>query len=393
MAGGESALMRHDMRDAAVLMESWMLGQALPLWATAGFDAEAGRFEEGLTFDRRPRPQGPIRLLVQARQIFVYSLAQRRRWHAGAAALAERAFEAMRRDYHRPDGQDGWVFSIARDGSVADSRRDLYAHAFVLLAIAAYVQATGKREELALAHEALAFLDREMTAPRGGGYVEAWPLRDGPRRQNPHMHLFEALLALWECSGDRVFLGRADDLFQLFVSKFFQAGQGVLLEYFDEALQPPDGHGAIVEPGHHFEWCWLLRRYERHTGESSVGEIVERLYRHASRAGFDADGLIMDEVHPDGTILKASRRLWPMTEAIKSDLVEARRGRTGAAVRAAALTQALHGRFLAPAPQGGWVDRLGPDGSPLVDFMPATSLYHLAGAVDELTRSRADIPA
>jgi len=391
-AGGEPPLMLHDVRSVAALMESWMLGQALPLWATAGFDAEAGRFEEGLTFDGRPRPEVPIRLLVQARQIFVYALAQRRQWHPGAAALAERAFGAMRRDYFRRDGRDGWVFSISRDGSVADSGRDLYAHAFVLLAIAAHAQATGNRDGLSLAHETLAFLDREMTAPLGGGYAEAWPPRDTPRRQNPHMHLFEALLALWECSGDRVFLARADDLFQLFVSKFFQAGQGVLLEYFDEALQPPDGHGAVVEPGHHFEWCWLLRRHERHTGDGRVGEIVERLYQHANRAGFDADGLIVDEVHPDGTMLKASRRLWPMTEAIKSDLVEARRGRPGAADRGVALTEALHRRFLAPAPNGGWVDRLGPDGSPLVDFMPATSLYHLAGAVDELTRSRADIP-
>ena len=392
MAADREPLMPRDLRTAATLMEEWIRGEALPLWATAGFDAEAGRFEEALTFGCRPRPDVSIRLLVQARQIFVYSLAQRRRWHPGAAALAERAFGSMRRDYCRRNGRDGWVFSIARDGTVADSTRDLYAHAFVLLAIAAHVQATGMRAELALAHETLAFLDREMTAPLGGGYAEAWPPRDTPRRQNPHMHLFEALLALWECSGDCAFLARANDLFQLFASKFFQAGQGVLLEYFDDALQPPRGSGAIVEPGHHFEWCWLLRRYERHTGDSRVGEIVERLYQHANSAGFDADGLIMDELRPDGTILKASRRLWPMTEAIKSDLVEARRGRTGAAARAAALTQALHGRFLAPAPKGGWVDRLGPDGSPSVGFMPATSLYHLAGAVDELTGFRADTP-
>jgi hypothetical protein len=32
------------------------------------------------------------------------------------------------------------------------------------------------------------------------------------------------------------------------------------------------------------------------------------------------------------------------------------------------------------------VDRLDQDGTPLVDFMPATSLYHLAGAVDEISR-------
>lgn len=375
----------HDVRTAATVMESWMCDRALPLWATAGFDTQAGRFEEGLQFEGTPRRDVPIRLLVQARQIFVYSLAARRRWCDGGVALVERTFASMRRDYHRRDGRDGWVFSIARDGTVADSRRDLYAHSFVLLAVAAHVQATGRRDELLLAYETLAFLDREMTAPLGGGYVEALPQRDVPRRQNPHMHLFEALLALWECSQDLVFLERAAVLFELFMSKFFQAGPGVVLEYFDEALRPATGIGAIVEPGHHFEWCWLLRRYEEATKERQVGAIVERLYDNAGRAGFDADGLIVDEVHPDGSVLRASRRLWPMTEAIKSDLAEARRGRTGSADRAVELAGALYRRFIAPAPSGGWMDRLGPDGAPLVDFMPATSLYHLAGAIDELS--------
>lgn len=363
-----------------------MREQALPLWAASGFDAEAGRFEEGLTFAREPRRQLPIRLLVQARQIFVYALAARRNWHAGSRQLVERAFVSMTRDYLRPDGRDGWVFSIARDGSVVDDARDLYAHAFVLLAVASYVEATGRQEGLAVAHETIAFLDRDMTAPLGGGYLETLPSRDGPRRQNPHMHLFEAMLALWECSGDRRFLERSGQLFDLFLKRFFQDRQGVLLEYYDSALNPLSGAGETVEPGHHFEWCWLLRRYERASGDGRVRPIVDRLYEHAGRAGFDADGLLVDEVRPDGTTMKPSRRLWPMTEAIKSDLAEALVGRTRSSERAMASTEALHLRFLDPAPQGGWVDRLGPDGAPLGDFMPATSLYHLAGAIDELMR-------
>ncbi len=367
-----------------------MREQALPLWATSGFDLEAGRFEEGLTLETQRRRQVPIRLLVQARQIFVYALADRRRWHSGAAAIVERAFASMQRDYFRSDGRDGWVFSVTRDGNVVDPTRDLYAHGFVLLAVASYVRSTGKREALALAHETLAFLDRDMATPPGGGYVERLPVRDGLRRQNPHMHLFEALLALWECSGDRHFLERAGKLFDLFVERFFQAEQGVLLEYFDAALRPASGSDAIVEPGHHFEWCWLLRRYERETNDGRVGPVVERLYGHAGRAGFDTDGLLVDELHPDGTIVKASRRLWPVTEAIKCDLAEALRGRPGAEERAVALTNALYGRFLHPAPRGGWVDRLDRDGAPLGDFMPATSLYHLVGAVDELSGFPAD---
>ena len=362
-----------------------MREQALPLWATSGFDAEAGRFEEGLTSAGERLPELPIRLLVQARQIHVYALAARRHQYAGAGALVTRAFASMRRDYFRRDGRDGWAFSIARDGTPVDSTRDLYAHAFVLLAVAACVRTTGKQEELAVARETLAFLDRDMTAPLGGGYVEVLPVREGPRRQNPHMHLFEALLALWEVSGDRLFLERAEGLFQLFVARFYQPEQGVLLEYFDEALMPASDFGSIVEPGHHFEWCWLLRRYEKETGDRRVGAIVDRLYAHATRSGFDRDRLIVDVVHPDGTIAKGSRRLWPMTEAIKCNLAEAALGRAGGRANALALTESLYRCFLGNAPRGGWVDRLGEDGTRLGDFMPATSLYHLVGSVDELS--------
>jgi mannose/cellobiose epimerase-like protein (N-acyl-D-glucosamine 2-epimerase family) len=317
-------------------------------------------------------------------------VAERRQWHPGSKELVERAFATMKRDYFRRDGRDGWAFSIARDGSLVDAARDLYAHAFVLLAVASYVQATGRRDGLDVARDTLAFLDRDMKAPLGGGYLETLPVRQGPRRQNPHMHLFEALLALWECSGDRSFLERGGQVFDLFLARFFQDRQGVLLEYFDPALRPLPGAGAAVEPGHHFEWCWLLRRYERASGDSRVGPILERLYEHAGRAGFDADGLLVDEVRPDGTTMKASRRLWPMTEAIKSDLAEALRGRMGARERAVASTRLLHRRFVDPAPRGGWIDRLDPEGAPLGDFMPATSLYHLAGAIDELARFPAD---
>ena len=378
-----------DVRSAAALMETWLQEQALPLWATSGFDAEADRFEEGLTLAAEPVPALPIRLLVQARQIHVYALAERRQWYAGAGALAERAFASMRRDYFRRDDRDGWVFSIARNGDVVESARDLYAHAFVLLAVAAYVRATGKQEELAVARQTLSFLDRDMSAPLGGGYVETLPVRRGPRRQNPHMHLFEALLALWECSGDRLFLKRAEDLFELFVARFFQAEQGVLLEFYDDALMPAAGSGSVVEPGHHFEWCWLLRRYEKETGDRRVGAIVDKLYEHANRSGFDRDRLIVDEVRPDGTVATGSRRLWPMTEAIKCNLAEAAHGRAGCLESVLALAESLSSRFLTPAPRGGWVDRLGPDGSRRGDFMPATSLYHLIGSVDELSEFRA----
>ncbi len=374
------------LEPAASALVDWAMDAALPLWATAGFDNENGRFEERLTMGGARLPDVPLRLMSQARQIHAYALAARRGWQGNALGFVERAFVSMIRDYRARDDRGGWVFSIRRDGVVADARRDLYAHAFVLLAIASYVEATGRRDALALADETLTFVQRHMAASQGRGFVEELPASGGVRRQNPHMHLFEALLALWECSRQEHYLAQAKELFGLFATRFFRADSGVLGEYFTAELEPADGVvGRIVEPGHHYEWIWLLRRFEQATGRP-VQAYVDALYGHADRYGFDEAGMIVGELLVDGTPRAGVRRIWPITEAIKTYLIEARRGRRQGEGKAAQLAVLLRDRFLTVDPPGGWHDRLDDKGRCVNEFMPASTLYHLVGAIDELSR-------
>lgn len=374
------------LRSASTLLRGWMIDYALPFWAGPGFDHQHGRFEERLSLQGERVLDTPLRLMVQARQIYVYALAARRKWHDGAQALAEQAYASMVRDFYRRGGRDGWVHSIARDGAIADPQHDLYGHAFALLAVASYVQLTGKREALALADETLAFLDAKLRAVKGGGYVEALPISDRPRRQNPHMHLFEALLALSSSSGDGRYLAKVGELFELFTSRFFRADAGTLGEYFDASLEPAAGvAGSIVEPGHHYEWIWLLRSFERQCGRA-VQPYVDALYVHADGHGYDNAGLIVDETLIDGSHRTPTRRIWPATEAIKANLAEARLGRKNSATKAASLARMLHTHFLSRSLLGGWTDRLDANGAVATDFMPASTFYHIACAIDELDR-------
>lgn len=364
-------------------LRAWAIDDALPFWATAGFDGGNGRFEERLGFGGGRLPSVPIRLMVQARQIYAYATAARLGWYPPSAGLVERAFASMVRDFHAADGKDGWVFSIDRRGAVVDARRDLYAQAFVLFAVASFVQATGQSAALALADQTLAFIDSDMRVHREG-YLERLPWTGGHRRQNPHMHLLEGLLALWSVSSDKRYLERARQIVDLFEGRFFQPASGTLCEYLDDDLRPASGiDGAIVEPGHHYEWIWLLRWFERETGRP-VAPFVDALYAHATAYGLDADGLIVDELLADGSCRLPSRRLWPITEAIKANAVEGRLGRPGAQEKAAALAERLAARFLQPASKGGWIDRLDKDGNRAVDHMPASSFYHIVCALHEL---------
>jgi mannose-6-phosphate isomerase len=175
-------------------------------------------------------------------------------------------------------------------------------------------------------------------------------------------------------------------MFKLFATRFFQPGTGTLCEYLTEELSPQSGPmGDIVEPGHHYEWVWLLRQLQRLTGES-VETYTSSLYRHADAHGWDGEGLIVDELGSAGNIITASRRTWPLTEAAKANIAEGEHARGTFDKKAAHCFTSLAERFLARPIAGGWMDRISPSGAPLADFMPASTLYHLVCALAEAAR-------
>ena len=61
----------------------------------------------------------------------------------------------------------------------------------------------------------LAFLDQQLRSPHGS-YLEGSPA-SMPRRQNPQMHLFEAMIAAFDATHDAAFQHRASEFFALFL--------------------------------------------------------------------------------------------------------------------------------------------------------------------------------
>ncbi len=368
-------------------MLDWIRNTALPFWGSAGVDWDRGGFHERLDLAGRPIIDVPKRLMVQGRQLYVYCHAGLLGWypHADARALADRCVDDMIASFYRPDGRPGFVHSVAPDGSVADATRDLYGHAFALLGLAWYHRLTGDTEVLKVADATLACLDQSL-ASEHGGYLDAVPARDAIRRQNPHMHLFEALIALHQATADAKYLARAAELFGLFAARFFQPARGTLTEYLTEDLRPlPDARGQVTEPGHHYEWIWLLRSFAG-AASRNVEFYCGALYDHADRYGWDAQGFVVDEVDAMGTVLKPFRRCWPHTESIKANIVEGERGRPGCDERAARALARIHETFIGRPIRAGWIDHVDDACVPIVGMIPASTLYHLFGAVAEAAR-------
>lgn len=363
---------------------NWFKNKALPLWLKVGVD-EFGVFHERLEPCGRPDVTAERRVRVQSRQIYVFAQAHELGWLDGAPGICDRATDELFRGAILRDANgvfNGVVNSLTADGDVADPTRDLYTHAFLLLALAWRRRAFGDEAAIDFADEVIAFLDRRMAADNGG-WVESLPATT-PRRQNPHMHLFEAFLALAEATGEERFLARAADMCNLFAKVFFDSETGNLFEFFTEDWDRHPVDGSIVEPGHMMEWAWLLDAYGRLSGETQL-EVSRSLYDRALAVGRDPEsGLLVDRVSDTGLPIWSRRKLWPQTEFVKASIAMGRSGDAQAYNVAADVMGQLRTTYLNVDVQGAWRDRYDERGAAVPGPIPASSLYHIMCCVAEV---------
>lgn len=353
----------------------WFRQDALPLWASAGYDRARGGFYEALNFDASPSTGRARRVRTQARQIHTFSQAALRGWHDGAEALAAEGFEYFLAHACPGGGARGCVHRLDDDGAVIDDRRDLYDQAFALLACASRWEVANDARAIALAEKTIAFLDRELLSPHGGWFES--DARELPRRQNPHMHLFEAFIALHRASGRDDFLARANALRVLFERVFFDGEENVVREFFDAEWDLDEGGGQPVEPGHMLEWTWLLGAHDAASGEHSL-DIRRRLYARARLLGVDPGfyGFYDNEARLAGGV-HGAKRLWPQTEGLRAAIA------LGKAGDAELIAENLFKTYLATEVPGLWIDEFDGGGRPVATDTPASILYHLYEAAAE----------
>lgn len=367
-----------EAHDIVATLKSFIIERSLPLWSGEGWDRKSGGFVDRLDADGRAERLAPRRTFVQARQIYCYAKAAQMGWYAEGKEIALRGLEHLLRTAKAPDGQPGYVHRLDADGAVLDPRRDSYDHAFVLLALAAAYSLDRDAQLRAEIDATLSFVDTRLRSPHGG-YSEGFPATL-PRRQNPQMHLFEAMIALFDATHDLGFQQRAGDFYGLFVANLYDKQSKALGEFFEEdwsRIEP-----VVVEPGHQAEWVWLLRGFERITG-CPTGRPRGELLATAVRYQDASTGCLVDVGDTAGNVKRDTRRLWPQTEIAKAWIAQAESGEEGAADAARAALARLERHYLRHPVAGGWYDQFDRDGVSLVATIPASSFYHLLCAVTE----------
>ncbi len=359
----------------------WLTQCAYPCWAHYGVDLRDGGFFEALS-QRGRGLATPRRARIHPRQIHAFAQARRFGWRGDAFEIVRRGIDYFRGRYRRPDGLFRTL--VDADGMPLDERALLYDQAFALLGYAgAAVTLTAPAIFERRALELRGVIESRLGAKGGGFHSDE--AGGGRRESNPHMHLLEACLIWAQAGRDGGWNAWAKDLIDLALSRFIDRETGALREFFSPSWEPAPGmEGRIIEPGHQFEWAFLMLK-----SPWGRAEAVERAALRLIAAGERGvrNEVAVNSLLDDFTVHDSNARLWPQTERLKAALLAARvTGETCyGSMASAAASSVLH--YLSTPVSGLWFDLQLPDGRLVDSAAPASTLYHLVEAIAVLDES------
>lgn len=380
-----------ELNVAAADLRSWLFTSALPFWWRVGGDRDGGGFFERVDQDGHV-VEAPRRTRLVGRQIFSYAMAEAAGWEGPTAEIVAHGVDFLLTRCLSPRGT--FYGSVTAGGEPIRPEFDLYDHAFALFGLAAAVCLHADPDRLRrIARDVREAMIAGWKHPIAG-FEEASP-RSLPLLANPHMHMLEASLAWIEAgpiAGDGGWDALADEIAELCLARFLHPQTGALREFFDgDWAAMPGDVGRIVEPGHQFEWAWLLIRWGRLRDRPEAIAAARRLVDIAETYGVDPSrGIAFNELWDDFSIKDADARLWPQTERIKAwltmaDIASSEDERAAAEAKAA---QAIRGLLRYPSTRvaGIWHETLDRAGAPIPAEARASSLYHIVCAYDQLRR-------
>lgn len=368
-----------DSQGAVPALRQFVTDHALPLWASDGWDDANGGFVERLNADGTPDMDAPRRTFVQARQIYCFAKAAQFDWHPRAKAIAIDGAGHLLTRIRGNIADEGFPHITDRACAVLDGRRDTTDHAAILLALASVFELTRDAQIRAEIDAILLLIDRRLRSGNGG-LIEGLP-PTLPRRLVTHSHMFEAMIALFDATGEPVFQQRAGEFFGLFMANLLDAPSGTMGEFYEDdwANIPP----VRVAPGQLAQWVWLLRGFERTTGcptarhRTTLMQSLPR-YREAQT------GLLADASDREGTMSGPTYSLASQSALAKAFIAQAEANEAGAAEDARATIALLQRHYLTHPVSGGWLtiqDKTGAQTIEAADFYMIVSLLSEAEQV------------
>ena len=298
-----------------------LLGGILSHWLAVSPTGN-GYMAPAFTRDWRPIAKPQTSLILQSRNIYAFASGYEASGDPRYLDATRRGADFLLRYFHDPV-YGGWYQSVAADGQVVGDAKESYGHAFAILGLAHAYRATHDERYREAALETWRVM-RAKLRDRLGGFRRSAPRNFDPgetvRTQNPVMHLFEALLALYEATGSEEAMAGALGVGDFVLNTLLrqQGGAAHIEEWYDENWLPlADDKGGYTDLGHQFEWAYLLSHAGTLGFPETYSQAAEQVLDYALQTGYDdSQGGSFYRASASGAVERA-KEYWEQSECLR----------------------------------------------------------------------------
>lgn len=304
------------------------LQRILNFWRTKVYNSSNGTFVGKIDCEGQPDPDYFKASIINARILWTFAAAYRHSPNEQDLKLMEDAYDCLIKNFWDPEN-GGLYWSIKAGLQPLDTKKQMYAQAFAIYALAEYYMAVGKEQAKQLAISLFLLIERYGYDAEYGGYIEAlscnWEQAvdqrlsekdmDTKKSMNTHLHILEAYTNLFRIWKDEDLKQKLTHCLRLFLDKIIDPKTNSFQLFFDADWTVKSHHQSF---GHDIEGSWLLlEAAEVLADESLVHQsraVAILMARQVLQNGTDTDGGLFYEGE-NGRILDSDKHWWPQAEA------------------------------------------------------------------------------
>ncbi|QJD96482.1 N-acyl-D-glucosamine 2-epimerase [Mucilaginibacter robiniae] len=305
------------------------LHQILSYWLTHTPDQENGGFYGKIDHQNHVYANAPKGSVLHARILWAFSAAYNLYSDESYKQQAERSYLYLLSNFI-DKSYGGIYWTVTYDGKPLDTKKQVYANAFVIYALAEYHKTFGNEDAKQLAISLYRLLVKKSYDTAQAGYLEAFtrewqPISDlrlsakdanEKKTMNTHLHVLEAYANLYRIWPDKGLKQQIATLLDNFINHIIDAQTHHLILFFDENWNQ---RSDTISYGHDIEASWLLLEAAEIIGDESRIAQLKKLaveMAEATTEGLDADGGLWYEYEPAGQHLIKEKHWWVQAEAI-----------------------------------------------------------------------------
>jgi mannobiose 2-epimerase len=305
------------------------LDNILQYWINNTVDTVHGGFYGKLDNNNQVFAEAPKGSVLNARILWTFSAAWNVQKDHQYLAMADRAFEFINR-YFIDEEYGGVYWSLDYAGKPLDTKKQVYAIAFVIYACSEYFRATKNDQAKEIAINLFYLLQQHSYDKIDGGYLEAFtrdwqPIADlrlsnkdanEKKTANTHLHVLEAYANLYLIWPGSELANSIAALLGDFYDHMINKESFHLDMFFDEKWNIK---AESISFGHDIEASWLLLEVaEILEDENWIEKMRSNALKMAEAAaeGLDKDGGLWYEIEPAKHGLIKEKHWWPQAEAL-----------------------------------------------------------------------------